>query len=78
MPCLWPRSIPPDKISTRCSADAAWVSGTLTGGGSTKSPLGNGKRTNTVKLVSFGSVLAAMADVVAGTLRSGVNPQLAE
>lgn len=33
---------------------------------------------NTVKLVSFGSVLAAMADVVAGTLRSAVNPQLAE
>lgn len=78
MPYLWLRSIPPDEISTRRSADAAWVSRTLTGGGSTKSPLGNGKRMNTVKLVSFGSVLAAMADVVAGTLRSGVNPQLAE
>lgn len=31
--------------------------GRLTGGGSTKSPLGNGKRMNTVKLVSTGSTL---------------------
>jgi hypothetical protein len=32
----------------------------LTGGGSTKSPLGNGKRMNTVNLVSLGSALMAI------------------
>ena len=48
-----------------------------TGGGSTKSPLGKGRRMNTVKLVWLGSVLLAMVGGSAGRLLSGVNPQAA-
>lgn len=63
-------SIPPGWVS-RCEATRVRWSEELTGGGSTKPPLGKGNRMKTVKMVLLDSAFVVMLTVIKDGGRSG-------